>query len=156
MDNSSIYRFMKLGIVHFKAFPECVRGEGPYIETLKKIVEDDFWTAVEVGMVSDVKVRNEARKLLEVSHLEVCYATQPKVLSNKLNLNALDKGERAKAVSSVKSAVDEAYDLGASWVRLISGKDPGEEKREEAKAILIDSISEIIEYANEQGRSDSP
>lgn len=151
MENFSIYRNMKVGIVHFKAFPECVRGEGPYIETLRKLVEDEFWTAVEVGMVGDVKVRNEARKLLEVSHMEVCYATQPKVLSNKLNLNSFDAKERNKAISSVKSAVDEAYDLGATWVRLISGKDPGEEQREEAKKILIDSLSEIIDYSNEQG-----
>ena len=37
-------------------------------------------------------------------------------------------------------------------MRLISGKDPGAEKREEAKAILVDSISEIIEYSNELGK----
>ena len=146
---------MKLGIVHFKAFPEVVKGEGPVIETLKKIVEDDFFTAVEVGMLQDVKVRNEARKLLEVSHMEVCYATQPKVLTNKLNLNAFDPVERRKAVETVKSCIDEAYDLGASWVRLISGKDPGDEKREQAKRILIDSITEICEYARGRGRSDS-
>ena len=90
MDNFSIYRYMDLGIVHFKAFPQVVNGEGPVIETLKKIVEDDFWTAVEVGWIKDIKVRNEARKLLEVSHMQVCYATQPRVLSQKLNLNSFD------------------------------------------------------------------
>jgi sugar phosphate isomerase/epimerase len=152
MNDLSIYHYLKVGIVHFKAFPEVSRGEGPYVETLKKIVEDDFWTAVEVGMVGDPKVRNEARKLLEVSHMEVCYATQPKVLSNKLNLNSPEPSERRKAIDSVKSCVDEAYDLGASWVRLLSGKDPGAAKREEAKKILIDSFSEIVEYANDQGR----
>lgn len=151
MENCSIYRYMKLGIVHFKAFPEVVRGEGPVVETLRKLVEDDFWTAIEVGMIRDPKVRNEARKLLEVAHVEVCYATQPKVLSNKLNLNALDPLERRKAIVAVKSSIDEAYDLGAAWVRVLSGKDPGDEQREEAKKILIDSLSEIVEYANEQG-----
>jgi len=65
MENFSIYRYMKLGIVHFKAFPEVSEGNGPIVETLRKIVEDDFWTAVEVGWMKDVKVRNEARKLLK-------------------------------------------------------------------------------------------
>lgn len=151
MDSFSIYNNMKLGIVHFKAFPEVIDGGGSFVETLKKIVEDNFWTAVEVGTVKDVKKRNEARKLLEVSHMEVCYATQPKVLGNKLNPNSLDKAERRKAVSSLKSCVEEAYDFGATWVRFISGKDPGDEKREDAKKALIDSLSEIIEYSNELG-----
>jgi len=78
MENFSIYKYMKLGIVHFKAYPECTNGEGQIIvETLRKIVEDDFWTAVEVGWMKDAKVRHEATKLLETSHLEVCYANQP-------------------------------------------------------------------------------
>ena len=151
MENFSIYRFMKLGIVHFKAFPEVTEGEGPIIETLKRIVQDDFWTAVEVGWIRDVKVRHEARKLLEVSHMEVCYATQPIVLTNKLNLNAFEPNERKKAIRGVQNGIDQAFDLGASAVRVLSGKDPGDEKREEAKKVLIDSLREICDYAQEQG-----
>ena len=58
MEDFSIYRYMHLGIVHFKAFPQVVNGEGPVIETMRKIVEDDFWTAIEVGWIKDVKKRN--------------------------------------------------------------------------------------------------
>ena len=29
MENFSIYKYMKLGIVHFKAFPLIANGEGP-------------------------------------------------------------------------------------------------------------------------------
>lgn len=145
---------MSLGIVHFKAFPEVQGGAGPYIETLKKIIEDDFWTAIEVGLINDVKVRNEARKLLEISHLRVCYATQPIVLPNKLSLNASDPKERIKAIKGVKKGVDQAFDLGATAIRVLSGKDPGDEKREEEKKILIDSLKEICQYANEQGETE--
>ncbi len=152
MENFSIYRFMKLGIVHFKAFPQVSEGEGPIVETLRKIVEDDFWTAVEVGWMKDVKVRNEARKLLEISHLEVCYANQPRMFSNKLNLNAFDPSERKKAIEAMKKGTDEAFDLGASCIRVFSGKHPGEEKKEEAKKILIDSLKEVCQYTNEQGQ----
>jgi len=154
MSDFSIYKYMSLGIVHFKAFPEVQGGTGPYIETLKKIVEDDFWTAIEVGWVKDVKVRHEARKLLEVSHMRVCYATQPIVLSNKLSLNASDPKERMKAINGVKNGVDQAFDLGATAIRVLSGKDPGDEKREEEKKILIDSLKEICQYANEQGETE--
>ena len=58
MENFSIYKYMKLGIVHFKAYPEATTGEGNVIvETLRKIVEDDFWTAVEVGWMKDPNSR---------------------------------------------------------------------------------------------------
>src|SRR5512139_4221427 len=102
METFSIYRHMKLGIVHFKAFPQVSEGDGPIVVTLRKIVEDDFWTAVEVGWMKDVKVRNEARRLLETSHMEVCYANQPRMFSLKLNLNAFDPAERNKAINAIQ------------------------------------------------------
>jgi sugar phosphate isomerase/epimerase len=142
---------MHLGIVHFKAFPEVVSGQGPIVETLRKIAEDDFWTAVEVGWMKDVKARHEASKLLEVSHLKVCYATQPRILGQKLNPNSLVAAERKKAVDNVKRGIDEAYQLGASCVRVLSGKDPGDESREDAKKIFIDVLKEWCEYAQQQG-----
>lgn len=40
MEPLSMYAHMQLGIVHFKAFPEVARGEGPVVETLRRIVED--------------------------------------------------------------------------------------------------------------------
>ncbi|MGE5620075.1 MAG: sugar phosphate isomerase/epimerase family protein [Sphingomonadaceae bacterium] len=147
----SIYGYTKVGIVHFKAFPETVRGEGPIVETLAKIAEDDFFTAVEVGWIKDVRVRNQARNLLEEAHLAVYYATQPAILSQKLSLNALDPAERRKAINQVKNCIDEAYDLNARAVRLIAGKDPGPEKRPEAMKLLVDSIHQVCDYAKGEG-----
>ncbi|GIX13213.1 MAG: xylose isomerase [Paracoccaceae bacterium] len=147
---TSLYSAMRVGVVHFKAYPGLEAGVGPLAETLEKICADDFWTAVEVGWMKDYRVRNTCRQLLDQSHLSVAYATQPKVLSNKLNLNHPDRGERMKAVEAVKSAVDEARQLGAEVVRLIAGRDPGDEKREEAKKLLIDSLRQILDYAAEE------
>jgi len=149
MDN--IYRYMDLGIVHFKAFPEIVNGEGPIVETLRQLIEDDFWTAIEVGWIKDDKKRSEVRSLLAVSGLRVCYATQPRVLSQKLNLNALDAKERQIALNGVKKGIEEAYHLGATSIRVLSGKDPGDEKREEAKKVFADSLMELCEFSREFG-----
>lgn len=147
----SIYAHTKVGIVHFKAFPGTERGEGPIVETLTKIAEDDFFTAVEVGWMKDYRVRNEARKLLEEAHLAVYYATQPAMLTQKLNINSLDQAERLRAIGQVKNCINEAYDLGARAVRLITGKDPGPEKRPEAMKLLVDSLHQICNYAREEG-----
>jgi sugar phosphate isomerase/epimerase len=147
----SMYQKIRIGVVHFKAFPGLETGEGPLVETLEKICVDDFWTAVEVGWMKDYRVRNTCRHLLDQSHLSVAYATQPRILGNKLNLNAFDADERGRAINAVKNCIDEAYDLGAEVVRLIAGKDPGDARREEAKKLLVDSIHQILEYGKEEG-----
>lgn len=148
--NDSMYAYMKPGLVHFKAYPQVMQGRD-YVATLEKICEDDFWTAVEVGPVKDVRERDRARKLLEVTGMTVCYATQPTILPQKLNPNHFDKGERARVMRIMKNCVDEAYQLGAEHLRMMSGKDPGADKREEAKAIFVDFMHELCEYVKDNG-----
>ncbi|GFN21906.1 sugar phosphate isomerase/epimerase family protein [Thermanaeromonas sp. C210] len=147
----SIYEYMKVGIIHFKAFPATVYGTGPILETLRRIAEDDFFTAVEVGWIRDVQTRLEAAQMLKVAHMEVCYATQPAMFSQKLNLNSFDPQERKRAIKQVMNCLKEALDLGATSVRIPAGKDPGPEKREEAKKLLVDSLAQICSYAREMG-----
>jgi sugar phosphate isomerase/epimerase len=147
----SMYKFMKVGLIHFMAFPQVMRGEGPILETLQKIAEDDFFTAVEVSWIKDAKVREKAKKLLEMSHLTVAYGAQPRLLINNLNLNSFNEEERKMAVREIKAGVDEAYEIGAKSLAFLSGKDPGEEGREQALKLLISSIKEICDYAKSKG-----
>jgi sugar phosphate isomerase/epimerase len=144
--DAPLKRYMRPGIILFKAFP-IEQGTGPIIESLLKICEDTFFSAVEVGWMKDPVVRDEARRILEQSHLEVCYATQPAMFSQKLSLNALDAEARRRAINQVKNCIREACQLGARWVRLTAGKDPGPQRREEAKKLLVDSLLEICEFA---------
>ncbi len=46
-----------------------------------------------------------------------------------------------------KRIIDDACYFGASEALLISGPDPGKEKRDGAKAYLIESLLEIVDYA---------
>jgi sugar phosphate isomerase/epimerase len=146
-----MYKFMKVGLIHFMAYPQVMRGEGPILETLQKIAEDDFFTAVEVSWIKDAKIREKAKKLLEMSHLTVVYGAQPRLLINNLNLNSFNEEERKMAVREIKAGVDEAYEIGAKSLAFLSGEDPGEEKREQALRLLISSIKEICDYAKSKG-----
>jgi len=147
----SMYKFMKVGLIHFMAFPQVMKGEGPILETLQKIAEDDFFTAVEVSWINDAQVRQKAKKMLEVSHLTVAYGAQPRLLVKKLDLNSLDEAERRKAVNEVKAGVDEAYEIEAKGLAFLSGKDPGVDERKQALKLLISSIKEICGYAKSKG-----
>ena len=33
----SMHKYMKVGLIHFMAYPETAKGEGPILETLRKI-----------------------------------------------------------------------------------------------------------------------
>jgi len=146
-----MYKFMKVGLIHFMAYPQVMKGEGPILETLQKIAEDDFFTAVEVSWIKDAQVRQKAKKMLEVSHLTVAYGAQPRLLIKKLDLNSLDEAERREAINEVKDAVDEAYEIGAKGLAFLSGKDPGGDERKQALKLLVSSIKEICGYAKSKG-----
>ncbi len=35
--NESIYKYADVGLIHFMAYPQCIKGEGPILETIQKI-----------------------------------------------------------------------------------------------------------------------
>jgi len=147
----SIYKFMKPGLVHFMAYPQTMAGEGPILETLSETAADDFFTAIEIPRYKDPEVRKKARALLESAGLTIAYAAQPAVLMQGLNPNSLDEAERNKAVEVLKGEIDIACEMGAVGLAVLSGKDPGEDKRTEAKEALSSSIKQLCAYAKSKG-----
>jgi sugar phosphate isomerase/epimerase len=146
----SLQSYLQVGIVHFMAYPECMKGEGPIYDTLTKIVEDEFFSAVEITWIKDPAERQRVKALLATSHLTVGYGAQPCLLSQKLNLNHFDPAERKKAVDQVKACIAEAAEVGAEAVAVLSGVDPGE-RRAEAVKLLVESLSALCETAQPLG-----
>lgn len=147
----SMYEYMKVGIIHFMAYPQVIKGEGPILETLAKIAEDDYFSAVEVTWMKDAGVRSQARALLKAAHMTVAYGAQPRTLTTGLDVNSLDDSVRANAVSTLKEGIDEAYELGAVGFAFLAGKYPGKDKEEAACQALEDSIGQLCEYAKSKG-----
>ena len=104
MENLS--RYVELGIVHFMAFPETIRGEKGILESIRKILLDDDFQVIEVTWIKDPKVRKEAAELFDQSGIKVLYAAQPRVLLQGLNPNALNEEERKRAVEDLKKGID--------------------------------------------------
>jgi len=147
----SWYEFMKVGIIHFMIFPSTMKGEGPIVETISKIANDDFFTAIEISWIKDDKVREEAKNVLEVSGLTVGYGAQPVLLSQKLSLNHLDETERQKAIAQIKACIDEANYMGIERVAVLAGPDPGDADRDRAFKLLVDSLDQLCTYAEDKG-----
>lgn len=139
---------VNIGIVHPMAFPDA-KSDEEIIATIRKVVEDDFFGAIEVSNLSD-ELAEKVREILSPAHMDVIYAGQPPLLAQGLSLCSLDEEERKKAVELCKKNIDRAYMVGASILAVHSGKDPGEGKREEAKKRLLDSLRELCAYAQEK------
>jgi len=147
----SWHRFLRLGIVHFMAFPEILRGEGPIVETLRQITGDAFFTAVELGWVTNATECAAAAALLRESHLSVGFGAQSALLVTKSDLNALEEAERKKAVALVQHCIDQAADLGAGRVAVLSGPYPGEAEEARAKKRLVESLLDLCAYGRPKG-----
>ena len=142
-----------LSIVHFMIFPDTMGGSGPILETVSRIVNDDFFSMIEVSHINDPQVRRQVADVIESSHARVAFGAQPVILSQKLDLNSLDESRRGEAIKTLLPIIDEAKEIGAKRFTVLSGPDPGREKREEARGLLVDSLLQLCSYARERGVS---
>ncbi|MEY8355859.1 TIM barrel protein [Lachnospiraceae bacterium 54-53] len=145
--NESIHKYFKVGLIQWMSHP----GKD-VLQSIREIAGDEFFDAVEIGQFQDGAVREQARRLLQQSHLTVCYGAQPRLLGTGLNPNDLDEEGRIKAEQTLLEAVDEAEFLGAKGIAFLSGKWK-EETKEEAYAQLLKTTENVCRYAAEKGIS---
>ena len=148
--NEPIYSYMKLGTIAFMSFPAIMNGEGPILETIKKLAEDPYFTAIVCIWIKDRTTRAKAAKLLKESGMTVCYGAQPRLLTTGLNINDLDENARLQALESLKEGILEAEELGAKGIAFLSGKYE-EATKEQSYEALVKSTKELCRLARERG-----
>ena len=149
--HESIHKYFKIGIVEFMAYPAGLRGEDPDIlSRIKQIACDDYFDAIELTWIKDAKTRKEAAKLLETSHMTVCYGAQPRLLTTGLNPNHLNEQERLKAEATLIEAIDEAHELGSKSMAFLS-RNWEEASKEKAYAQLLKTTRKLCDYAKTKG-----
>lgn len=146
----SLHNNMKVGIVHFMAYPETMGGDGPILETVRTIVEDEFFGAIEIGFIQDANAVKQVAALTETAAVQVGGCGQPVQLGNNLDVNSLDSTTRGAAIERLKRAIDQAGELGAGRFALLSGPYSGAENEEEAVKLLIDSLNQLSDYSEGQ------
>lgn len=146
----SLYKYMKVGLVHFMAYPTTIKGEGPIVETIKKLALDEYFTAIEITTIKSPEERQVVKKMLETSHMTLAYGAQPRLLITGLNINDLNEADRQKALTNLREGVDEAYEMGASGFAFLSGKYKEDEKEKSYEA-LVKSTKEICAYVKSKG-----
>jgi len=140
----SLHDYIRPGLVHFMAYPACMGGDGPVLETVSALCGDPFFEVLEITHIEEDGVRNEVRAVAEEARVQLCYGAQPILLGGKLDLNHADETERQKAIDAVKGGIDEAASMGIGAVGLLSGK--VSEDYDAAKARLVDSLDKLCTY----------
>ncbi len=146
----SMHAYMKVGILHFMIFPEVSKGDGPIVETMRKIVLDDFFDAVEITTINDPAVLQQVARMTGDGHMDVAFGAQPRLLGGGFNVNDLDEAKRTAAVDNLKEGIDQAYALGAKAFGYLSGRYE-EATKEQAFAQLVRSTGELCAYARGKG-----
>ena len=147
----SIHKYFKVRLISFMAYPSTLRGEDPnVVDLLRKIAVDDYFDAIEVNWIKNDRLRSEAAKLLDASHLTVCYGAQPRLLTTGLNANDVNEEMRAKAEATLIEAIDEAEQLGAKGIAFLSGKWDAATK-DLAYEQLLKTTRNLCAYAKTKG-----
>ena len=134
--------YMKLGIVHFMAYPD----ESKRKETIKKVLCDEYFDVIEVTGI----LPEETKKDLLSSRITVCYGAQPVIMGLGLNVNSVDEDKRKESVEVLKNYIDEAYSINAVGFGFLSGHYEEENKELAFQQLLVSSY-ELCEYAKLKG-----
>lgn len=145
----SMLKYFKPGIVQFMAYPETIRGDGPVVESVKKILEDEYFHAIELTVINDPEVRSKVKNMIDTSYCTAAFGGQPILLVNKLNPNDLNEENRIEAVSALKNGIDQAHELGIKGFAFLSGHYE-EETKEESYNQLLKSTDELCTYAKQR------
>ena len=138
-----IQKYFKIGTIQWMSHPP---KNYDLLTSVKQIACDEYFDAIEITQIKDDKTRAQVKRLLEQSHMEVCYGAQPRLLGPGLNPNDIDEEGRKKAEATLIEAIDEAEYLGARGIAFLAGKYE-EETKEQAYAQLLKTTRNLCDYA---------
>jgi sugar phosphate isomerase/epimerase len=100
--------------------------------------------------MNDAAQRRECAALLRDCQMAVTFACQPSQLRLGLDLNAADKAERRRAADTIVGLLDQARELGATRLALMSGKNVAPADRPAALDCLVNELVGICRAARDR------
>lgn len=138
-----IQKYFQVGTIQWMSHPPTSYD---LLDSVKKIACDEYFDAIEIGPIKEDETRAKVKKMLEQSHLTVCYGAQPRLLSTGLNPNDINEEGRKAAELNLMEAIDEAEYLGAKGIAFLAGKWK-EETKDKAYKQLLKTTRNLCDYA---------
>lgn len=142
-----IQKYFQVGTIQWMSHPPV---QYDILDSVKRIACDEYFGAIELTQIADEEKRKQVKKMLEQSHLTVCYGAQPRLLGPKLNPNDIDEEGRKAAEKTLIEAIDEAEYLGAKGIAFLAGKWEAATK-DQAYEQLLKTTRNLCDYAAAKG-----
>jgi len=143
-----VKRYMEVGIIHHMVYQKVFSDEAWFERSFRTLLEDPFFDVIETAESPFASMPGKIRSWADQAHVKVAYGGQSRTLSRKLNINALDKSERNKALETLKQGIDEAAEMGAFGFSFLSGHYENN-RIDEAMDALVESCCILCEYAKQ-------
>ena len=143
---------MDFGLVHPLAFLACRTGEGPIMESLQTIVDDDAFGAVEIAPPKDPALRKQARELLSAAQLQVVYLPVLPILLEDLGIGSADPAKRNAGMTRLRTLLDEAVEFNAPLAMIMAPRDVAEAERLAALERFMHDVRDLCDYADAQSK----
>jgi sugar phosphate isomerase/epimerase len=143
-----MYKYLKMGFVHFMAYPATMKQDNKVIlESIEASCRDSYFTAIEIMKIKDQNTRQRAKAALDQSGLKVCYAAQPVVLGGGLNINSTSESKRKEAVEALTKELEFCQEMGSDRLAFLSGKVDPDATYEAAWKACVKSLQELCDAA---------
>lgn len=139
----SIQKYFQVGTIQWMTHPP---KNYDLLDSVRQLAKDEFFTAIEITKIDDKEKRAQVKRLLEQSHMKVCYGAQPRLLESGLNPNDIDEEGRKQAEQTLLEAIDEAQYMGAGGIAFLAGKWV-EETKKRAYQQLLKTTRNLCTYA---------
>lgn len=148
----SMYRYLKMGYVHFMAYPAAMKHDNRVIlESVEATCKDPYFTAIELMKIQDQNTRTQALSMLGQAGLLICYAAQPVVLGGGLNINSVDEAKRTAAVEALIKELDFCQEMGSASMALLAGKLEDGASYDAAFKACVKSLQQLCDAAARMG-----
>ena len=123
--------------------------ENAMLHVIQRIASIDYYQGFETGIIHQSHIAKNIRQLAEKHPLHVTQWLTFELLKDHLNLSSLDPELREKSIRRACELVHLAAECGTSKLSLVSGSDPGDTHREDAKKGFGEALVRIGEVVSQ-------
>ncbi len=119
--------------------------ENAVADVVRRIADGGYYRGIETGIIHQPHIAETIRAIAGQHGLKVTQWLTFELLKDRLNLSSLDTTLRETSIRRACELVHLAAECGTGKLSLVSGGDPGEPLREEAKKGFAEALIRIGE-----------
>jgi sugar phosphate isomerase/epimerase len=139
------------GVLISQVWPTSREREGATVAAIRAVLDDGFFEAFQTVEVPYAGERREIARLLSEKGYPLTYCITRVLNEGKCNLSDLDTANRERSYQRAITALDDAQEIGARSLAIVSGPGPADPaRRPEALEGLADSVRHLCRAAGTQ------